>query len=111
MIPTVGKLLAGGLAFALVLSLYTAHPHPTDPRHAQIVSCEIAIKARLADPDSAQMPNYLATPAAFTHGENNAFEPIETFEFRAKNEYGAMTQYGGYCAYNEAGRLMAADIE
>ena len=111
MMATLGKLFVGGLLVWMVAPFVSPQPVPTDPRYAQIVQCEVAIKSRLADPSSAQMPNFLLKPGAFTRSENNAFEPIETFDFTAKNEYGAMTQRGAYCAYGLDGRLAAADIE
>lgn len=111
MFATFGKILAGGFVFSVIFSMMTAHAPPDDPRYTQIVQCEVAIKARLDDPASAQMPNFLLRPGSFTRGENNAFEPIETFDFSAKNANGAMTRYGAYCAYGLDGRVAAADIE
>lgn len=111
MMATFGKLFVGGLAVWLVAPLVAPQPAPTDPRYAQIVQCEVAIRAKLVDPAGAQMPNFLLRPGSFTRSENNAFEPIETFDFTAKNEAGGMSRYGAYCAYGLDGRLAAADIE
>lgn len=107
MFAMIGKTVAGLMVGAAFLTLFTAAgPQPApDLRHAQIVSCEIALRQQLDDPNDVIFPNFLITPAAYTRGENNAFETIETFEFRARNEY------GGYCAYDDAGKLAAADIE
>lgn len=113
MFAMIGKTIAGLMVGAAFLTLFAAagtRPEP-DPRHAQIVSCEIALRQQLDDPNDVIFPNFLTTPAAFTRGENNAFETIETFEFRARNQYNAMTRYGGYCVYDAAGKLVAADIE
>lgn len=111
MLNTIGKLAGGALAVALAMSIINAKPTPEDPRYAQILQCEVALKAKMADPESVVFPNFLLRPGDYHRGENNAFEPMETFQFRAKNEYGAMTRYGAYCAYGLDGRLAAADIE
>lgn len=102
-------------ALAAFTGLAILWPHgnaaPADPRHSQIVACIVAIRAQLNDPNRAEFPNYLIDPAAFQRDENNAFEPIETFTFRAPNLFGGMVRANAYCAYDEAGGLAVADIE
>ena len=97
------------------LGLAILWPHgqaaPADPRYAQIVACIVAIRAQLNDPQRADFPNYLIDPAAFQRDENNAFEPIETFAFRAPNLFGGMVRANAYCAYDGTGALAVADIE
>lgn len=70
----------------------------------QIEQCQRAI--RLQEP-RAQFLDYKMNRARYVRGENNAFEPIETFPFAVPG----VGVLGAYCAYDEAGRLTAADIE
>ena len=97
----------GGLAIFWPLG----HAAPADPRHAQIAACIVAIRGQLNDPRRAEFPNYLIEPTAFQRDENNAFEPIETFAFRAPNLFGGMVRANAYCAYDQTGALAVADIE
>lgn len=75
-----------------------------DTRRDQIEACQRAIRQQ--EP-RAQFLDVTLNPGRYVRGENNAFEPIETFPFAVAGE-GVL---GAYCAYDEAGRLAAADIE
>lgn len=97
-------LILAGLFAVICSSPQMSDP---DPRRDQIAACQAAIKTRIGPGPLVTFPSYADSPERFTRGENNAFEPIETFPFAVRGQ----GVFGAYCAYGADGRLAAADIE
>lgn len=86
-------------------------PAKADARYHRVLACQVAILMKLPEPNRAQLPVYLNTPSAFTRGETNTFEPMETFEFTTPDDAGQMERREAFCIYDDTGRLIAANID
>lgn len=96
------------MKYALFLAALAVSCHSPasshDPRRVQIEACQTALRGQ--EP-TARFLDYDMNRTRYVRGENNAFEPIETFPFLVPGD-GVL---GAYCAYDKHGKLAAADIE